>query len=66
MTPGEIGPCQACRRCIGVCDARAIVFVDGRARIDGRQCMGCAKCVRICPLTAEGLRSSLYSPFMGE
>jgi len=58
----EPGPCHLCRRCIEVCEVGAIVFMEGKARILISKCVGCARCVQVCPLTARGIRSSLYTP----
>lgn len=60
--PAEPGPCHLCRRCTEVCEAGAIAFREGKARILTSKCMGCARCVQVCPLTARGIRSSLYTP----
>jgi len=65
LMESELGPCRRCGLCIQVCEAKAIVFKEGRARIVGRLCVGCSSCVHACPLNAEGLRSSLYNPLTG-
>lgn len=35
--------------CAAVCDNGGIRVVDGVARVDGRLCTACGKCVKICP-----------------
>lgn len=41
--------CVACGRCVAVCPAGAISFVQDLASIDSSLCIGCADCIVICP-----------------
>jgi ferredoxin/coenzyme F420-reducing hydrogenase delta subunit len=44
-----------CRRCVDVCPADAVVYVNGRINIDRGRCRGCAVCVVDCPVRAMEL-----------
>lgn len=44
----QIG-CIACKRCVKVCSAEAIVMEDNLAVIDDSKCTGCGECVAACP-----------------
>ena len=40
--------CIACKGCIQVCPAKAIVLKDGKAFVDNARCIGCASCIAAC------------------
>ena len=40
--------CTACKACIAVCPARAIVLKPDKAFIDPKLCIGCASCLAAC------------------
>ncbi len=43
--------CKGCKKCMKL-GCPAIVFEDGKARIDTTQCNGCGLCVGVCPFKA--------------
>lgn len=51
--------CRGCsaRACMEACPKDAIVFSDGRARIDKEKCVNCGLCQKACPFQAV-----IYSP----
>ncbi|MGD1816902.1 MAG: monomeric [FeFe] hydrogenase [Pleomorphochaeta sp.] len=46
--------CRGCyaRPCLANCPANAIVFVDGKAKIDQEKCIRCGKCQEVCPFNS--------------
>ena len=43
--------CRSCKMCMKL-GCPAITFKDGKAKIDGTQCIGCGLCVNVCPFGA--------------
>ena len=43
--------CRSCKMCMKL-GCPAIIFEDGKAKIDPTQCNGCGLCVKVCPFTA--------------
>lgn len=41
--------CVGCKKCAGLCPARAITMVRGKPRIDRRACIHCFCCQEFCP-----------------
>jgi len=41
--------CVGCGLCAGYCPSGAIIFLLGKARIDGEKCSHCGLCRDICP-----------------
>lgn len=46
--------CQGCvaRPCVTACNFGAVTLVDGKSVINGEKCVGCMKCVKVCPYSA--------------
>ena len=44
--------CDFCGACVGVCPADAIVLWEADLEIVEEQCIGCLKCVYVCPYRA--------------
>lgn len=46
--------CRGCfaRPCLANCPKEAIVFVNGKAKIDDERCIKCGKCMDVCPFHA--------------
>ncbi len=46
--------CQGCvaRPCVSACTFGAISIIKGKSVIDGKKCVGCMKCVKVCPYSA--------------
>lgn len=57
MTPVTDKSCSACGVCAGRCPAQAISHIDP-AKIDVMKCIGCMRCVAICPQKAKRLPSA--------
>ena len=45
--------CIGCKACLGI-GCPAISYRDGKAVIDGTQCVGCGVCKTLCPKGAIG------------
>lgn len=41
--------CVGCKKCAGICPAKAITMVRGKPRINRKQCIGCFCCQEFCP-----------------
>lgn len=41
--------CNACAACLKACAHDAIAFIEGKARIDPDRCVGCGRCITVCP-----------------
>ena len=48
----DANACIGCRRCIRELGCPALMFEDGKARIDTTQCTGCTLCEQVCPVGA--------------
>ena len=48
----DSGLCGGCRKCIQVCPADAITFLNNKAVIDPTKCIKCFKCIDACPYDA--------------
>ena len=46
--------CVGCRRCVTELGCPALLFADGKAKIDETLCTGCTLCEQICPVHAIG------------
>ena len=43
--------CRSCKKCMKL-GCPAIVFEDGKAKIQETQCNGCGLCINVCPFNA--------------
>ena len=46
--------CVGCRRCVTELGCPALLFADGKAKIDETLCTGCTLCEQVCPVHAIG------------
>ncbi|MBP9966973.1 MAG: DUF362 domain-containing protein [Proteocatella sp.] len=44
--------CIGCRRCVSICQTKAISMVEKKAVIDSEVCYGCGECIVVCPVRA--------------
>lgn len=51
--------CIGCRMCAKVCEAEAITFEGGCARIQAEKCVGCGKCASACKLGVIRMQSQV-------
>ena len=52
LVPKANGKCDSCGLCAAKCPAQAISCKDNRVT-DSKKCIGCMRCVRICPKSAR-------------
>ena len=45
----DMSCCDGCKICIGVCPIGAIHIQNGKAHINGSDCVECGKCCNACP-----------------
>lgn len=44
--------CVGCGTCIGCCPMQAIIYENGKAKIDKNKCANCGTCMSVCPMQA--------------
>ncbi len=44
--------CKLCKRCIGICPAKALTIINSRIELDSKKCIRCYCCHEICPFDA--------------
>lgn len=50
--------CAGCYKCVEVCPAHTIDFINHKAKIDYRNCINCMCCKEVCRFGAVGLKKS--------
>ena len=50
--------CNNCQVCMQICPVNAIIMVEGKAKIDPFQCIGCGACTPACPQEAIDFKNA--------
>ncbi|MCM2356691.1 MAG: DUF362 domain-containing protein [Geobacteraceae bacterium] len=54
--------CDACALCLKACIHDAIAIIEGKARIDPANCVGCGRCITICQKKAIAIQWNQEAP----
>ena len=58
--------CVGCKKCAGICPAKAISMKNGRPQIDRKRCIHCFCCQEFCPVGAMRVGRSAVARLLGK
>ncbi len=56
--------CTACAACYRACVHDAVAIIEGRAVIDAQECVGCGRCITVCPESAIKIQWNEQAPLV--